>query len=226
LYRRHPVVARPGKLIRWLVLVLIAATLFPALALADGDPASDVLSFGPLFDPPDAHTSPEQEARLEALINDVNARGYRLKVALVASSGDLGTATEYWEDASGYASKYLGIELSQIFRGGTLLVVMPQTDALYDPVPQKDIPPGDTTAMLGLPPAGSNLAASASGIVRRLATGNGIALPRRLAFTVPTAPRRPRSAAPPVGFVVGLVAAAAAWAISLRVRPFRRKALP
>ncbi len=202
-------------------LVGLAGVSAPA-ALADGDPASDVLVYDSVFNPPDSGAKPEQAALLAATVQAASRAGYPIRVALINSSADLGTVTELWENAPSYA-QYLGKELSLQFHG-VVLVVMPQTDGLY--VPLRTIPAGDRKGMSGLAPAGSNLADAAIQIVARLAADNGVRLPAKLA--VPTA--SPSSSAgssplPLVGFIVGLVAVAGAWGISLRARPVRRRAV-
>ncbi len=216
-----PVVRQLIATILALVVLGASAAVFSPAAFADGDPASDILSSLRIFDPPDLRQSAVQHAKLIALVNYVSAHGLPLKVAMVPSSGDMGSANFLWENASGYASKYLGIELKYLLHG-SLLVVMPQTDGLYDPVPQKDIPAGDNKAMRGLAPAGSNLVPAAYEIVQRLASDNGIQVPRNLAYTIPTAAKASSSATPLIGFAVGLIMIALAWGASLRARPLRR----
>src|SRR4029077_15162518 len=100
-----------------------------APTLADGDPASDVLATGPLFLPQDACVSATQQDELGALLQTAGRRGYPLRVALIASSTDLGSVTELWRQPQRYV-QFLGQELSLVFRG-PLLVVMPGGFGLY-----------------------------------------------------------------------------------------------
>jgi hypothetical protein len=199
-------------------LMGFAAVLAPP-ALADGDPASDVLAFDSVFNPPDSGATPAQAATLAATVGAANRAGYPIRVALINSSADLGTITQLWEDAPAYA-QYLGKELSFQFHG-VVLVVMPQTDGLY--VPAATIPAGDTKGMANLAPAGSDLAASATQIVGRLAADNGVSLPRALAVAPPAASKSPSSRLPLIGFLAGLVLVLGVWGLSLRVRPVRRR---
>jgi hypothetical protein len=202
-------------------LMGLAAVLAPA-AFADGDPASDVLTFQSVFNPSDSGAKPEEVATLAATVQAANRAGYPIRVALINSSADLGTVTQLWEEAPSYA-QYLGKELSYQFHG-VVLVVMPQTDGLY--VPAKQIPAGDSKGMSGLNPAGSQLAASATQIVARLAADNGVSLPSRLAVTsAPKVTNASSSSGPLIAFIGGLVAIAGAWALSLRLRPVRRRAV-
>jgi hypothetical protein len=200
----------------------LAVTFSPA-AFADGDPASDVLVYEPVFNPYDSGATVAQAAQLEALVRYVSAHGYPVKVAMIASSRDLGTASELWENPDEYAI-YLGTELKLVFKG-RLLVVMPQGYGLRDPFPTDAIPAGDRKAVNGLYAPGSDLVAGAYQVVTRLASDNGITVPKTFAYTAPAASSGSSSASPLIGFAVGLVAIAVAWGVSLRARPLRTRAV-
>ncbi len=107
----------------------LAAATRASTALADGDPASDVLAQEPIFLPQDAGIPPRQQAQLAALTQAAARSGYPIRVALVASSADLGSVTELWRQPQSYA-KFLGQELSLVYRG-PLLVVMPNGVGFY-----------------------------------------------------------------------------------------------
>lgn len=221
-----------GLLVAGALLGLVVLST-PA-AFGDGDPASDVLAFRVVYNPPDSRATAQQYAELKALIRYLSRHRYPLRVALIATPADLGTATEYWEDAKGYAGDYLGKELSLIYHGN-LLVVMPEHYGFYDPVPTKDIPAGDKRVMDGdLAAPGADLAGGTVNVVRKLAAANGIILPRRLAISTPRpqvtsiSPRRRhhrRAVAAVIGWVAGLFAVVVAWTASLRARPLRRRAV-
>jgi hypothetical protein len=104
--------------------VLSAGLCAPAPALADGDPASDVLIaenvFYP-FSPPVANTT--QDA-LNAETAAANRAHFPIKVALIASPTDLGAIPSMFAKPQQYAD-FLDQEIS--FFGGKqpLLVVMP-----------------------------------------------------------------------------------------------------
>ncbi len=115
----------------FIVTVALTASWVPASASADGDPASDVLVTQTLFLPWDAGVSTDQQAQLAALLKEAQHDGYPLRVALIASSSDLGSVTELWRQPQSYAD-FLGDELSLVYRG-TLLVVMPDGFGLYHP---------------------------------------------------------------------------------------------
>jgi hypothetical protein len=110
------------------ILASIALGAAPS-ALADGDPASDVLVQNRLFNPVDSGVSPDSQARLESVLEASARAGFPIRVALIASPTDLGTATALWRDPRDYA-RYLWIELSQLY-GGQVLVVMPRGFGLY-----------------------------------------------------------------------------------------------
>jgi hypothetical protein len=207
------------------ILALIAlmglAATFSSAALADGDPASDVLVYYSVFAPPDLHANPTQLAQLDELVKYVSAHGYPIKVALVASSADLGTATQLWENPQDY-SRYLGKELSYVTHD-RLLVVMPAGYGLRDP--RTHIPEGDIRGTSGLNAPGSELIAGAAFVIERLARDNGIRLPASLNAQAAAAVASSRSIVPWIGLVVGLIAVAGSWGVSLRLRPIRSKVL-
>jgi hypothetical protein len=103
--------------------VLAVALVVPAVALADGDPASDVLASQTLYVPGDGGFSASQTGRLSALLAEARRAGVPIRVALIATQGDLGSVTELWRQPQNYA-RFLGQELSQVYRG-TLVVAMP-----------------------------------------------------------------------------------------------------
>jgi hypothetical protein len=105
----------------WL-LPLVAALTLVSGASADGDPASDVLvarnSFTP-YPPPAAASLRVLGAALQA----VDLGGDRVKVAVIATPGDLGSVPSIYGHPQAYA-QFLSLELSYIYKG-PLLVVMP-----------------------------------------------------------------------------------------------------
>jgi hypothetical protein len=93
------------------------------LALADGDPASDVLLFQdaylPYFPPP---SKPEAQT-LSRLLGQVRRDGYPMKVALIQSNGDLGAYPDLLGRPDDYA-KLLESELAIRVKKPHLLIVM------------------------------------------------------------------------------------------------------
>jgi hypothetical protein len=165
-----------------------------APARADGDPASDVLALQSLFLPQDAGVPLEQQGQLVALLAAARRSSYQLRVALIASSTDLGSVTELWRQPQNYA-QFLGQELSLVYRG-PVLVVMPN---------------------------GFGLGTAALGAIRRLAAESGhvLALPRT---TVPSAATSGSAATVSwLAFAIGIALIALAWAASLRAQPRHRR---
>jgi hypothetical protein len=103
-------------------LALVAGSLLPATARADGDPASDVLLGDNVFYP----YQPPVSSQLQKQLNDQTAAakrsGFPIKVALIAAPVDLGVIPDLFGKPQKYAA-FLDQEIS--FRGPQpLLVVM------------------------------------------------------------------------------------------------------
>ncbi len=187
------------------LIVAIACSYLPALARADGDPASDVLATQSLFLPQDGGLSAAQQSELATVVQRAGASGYRIRVAVIASPADLGSVTVLWREPQQYA-RFLGQELSLVYKG-PLLVVMPNGFGLA----------GARMAPLGLAAPGAGLGAAAVAAVRRLAAaaGHPVALPAPAG----TGSRGSTDTLPWVVFGVGVLLIAVAWAVSLRARP-------
>jgi hypothetical protein len=187
-------------------------------ALADGDPASDVLASQALFLPQDAGVPTAGREQLAALLAAARRGGYPIRVTLIASK-DLGSVTALWRQPDSYA-KFLGQELSLVNRV-PLLVVMPGGLGFYGPT---DALPAARRALRGIAISASNggLASAALSAVQRISSAAGHPL------------QVPRAAAPPASdsssvlpwivFAGGTALILAAWSASLRARPLRRRA--
>lgn len=104
------------------LLLLVAALALTSAASADGDPASDVLLSQDIFAP----YPPPSASALKSLDNAVrviDANDDRVKVAVIATTSDLGSVSSLFGHAQDYA-KFLAIELSFYYKG-PLLIVMP-----------------------------------------------------------------------------------------------------
>jgi len=114
--------------IRLLTIAALALTL-AATAAADGDPASDTLYqehvYIPYPGPP-----PADVAALKQAVDRAYARGYRVKVAVIAARTDLGAVPQLFGKPDEYAS-FLGAELRGFYIG-PLLIVMPAGFGIYD----------------------------------------------------------------------------------------------
>jgi hypothetical protein len=191
-----------------------------ASALADGDPASDVLSSQSVFLPRDAGAPSPQLAQLQQLVSAARRSGYPLRVAVISSRSDLGSVTALWRQPQSYA-QFLGQELALAYRG-RVLVVMPNGLGLYRA--------GGTSSAERAALARGRSARSATGLVaaaidavRRLAAASGHPLPLAGASLARS------GSGDPIGWVVfalGCVAIGLAWGASLRAKPLqlRRRA--
>jgi hypothetical protein len=159
------------------VALLGAALLLcsPAAARANGDPASDYLLVQNVFLPFNAKISAAVRTRLSDTIVASNNAGYRIKVAVIGTRYDLGTAFSLYNNAQRY-SEFLGLELSFQYRGH-LLVVMP--NGFGSSIGGKRDPQG-VRALAAVPPPGpvsTNEVEAATTAVRRLAAAAGHRLP-------------------------------------------------
>jgi hypothetical protein len=111
------------------LLALLIAGLLPAVARADGDPASDVLAMQDVYYPYAPPTDPKLRKALEKVVADSRKAGYPIKLALIQSERDLGSYPELFNQANEYAT-LLSRELPANRHGPKLtdprvLIVMP-----------------------------------------------------------------------------------------------------
>ena len=158
-----------------LLLVLGAVALVPAVACADGDPASDVLYTGKVFLPFEVKISARNQLDLQQTVAASWKAGYPIKVAVISSAYDLGSVGVLWQKPQLY-SKFLGSELAFLYKG-RLLIVMPNGYGLNHG--------GHSTAaerrVLANVPIGQGAdgqTASAVAAVRALAAAAGYQLPK------------------------------------------------
>jgi hypothetical protein len=115
-----------------LIALVAALTLLasPAVARADGDPASDILLGEDVFFPYAPETAPRLSDALTGLLERTRSAGYPIKVALIESEGDLGANADLFGRPLDYAN-LLADELRTLRHGRAgdeelhLLVVMP-----------------------------------------------------------------------------------------------------
>ena len=116
--------AMRSALARMLALTIVATMLVPAAALADGDPASDVLLGESVFYP----YSPPVAIGLQKTLNAETAAASRahfpIKVALIDTPVDLGAIPTLFGKPQQYAD-FLNQEISFFGTKQLLLVVMP-----------------------------------------------------------------------------------------------------
>jgi hypothetical protein len=193
-----------------LCLLVAAVTLVPALARADGDPASDVLLGENVFYPYQPAVSATLQKQLNAETAAAARAHFPIKVALIESKIDLGVITQLFGKPQQYA-KFLDQEISYP-SPLPLLVVMA---AGYG---TEGLPPGVREAVPSLrQPAGTSsnsLAEAALTAVRTLARADGHPLPAVAGATG-------SGGGATLYIVIGLVAAAlasAAAAVATRRR--------
>jgi hypothetical protein len=105
------------------LVVVIACLCVPSAARANGDPASDYLLAQNVFLPFTTKIDQNEVKRLDALLRESQKADFRIRVALILSPSDLGTAFSLFRKPQNYAA-FLGLELSFVYRD-RLLVVMP-----------------------------------------------------------------------------------------------------
>jgi hypothetical protein len=98
--------------------------LAPAAALADADPASDILPTQNVFLPYQPKISDSLKADLQGVTAAAKKAGYPIKVAIIATAADLGGVPQLFNQPTRYAG-YLGQEISFNNKAQPLLVVMP-----------------------------------------------------------------------------------------------------
>jgi hypothetical protein len=153
------------------VLLLALTLLVPASARANGDPASDVLLTGQVFLPFEAPISKSAADDLRKTVSSANAKGYKVRVAVIAFTGDLGTAVSLWRHPQDYA-KFLASEIAFVY-SNRLLIAMPSGFGFYD----RGKPVANEQQVLAKVPPGAAptpLAESAAAAVRALAASGGV----------------------------------------------------
>jgi hypothetical protein len=202
-------------------LVALAVIATPVAALADGDPASDVLAAQRVYLPADAGASLRQQAELDAVTQAAARAGYPVRVAVIAGPSDLGSVAALWRRPQSYAD-YLGQELSLVF-GGRVLVVMPDGLGLYR---SGRSAAAERIALADRPAPGRALAVAVLGALQRLTSATGHRLPSA-DFASPPAAAGSRPGGITIASIVLIAGAAvivAAWSASLRARPLARRA--
>jgi cytochrome c biogenesis protein CcmG, thiol:disulfide interchange protein DsbE len=112
-------------------MAFVAALLLalPSVALADGDPGSDVLVYQTSFLPAADQLTPAQQIEVTQLLGATAKAGAPVRIAVIPKANFLGTVTELWRQPQAYAN-YLGSELADTY-SGRLLVIMPNGLGYY-----------------------------------------------------------------------------------------------
>jgi len=149
--------------------------LAPAAARANGDPASDVLLTDQVFLPFEAPISNSAQNDLRKTVGEANKKHFKIRVAVIAFTSDLGTAVSLWKHPQSY-SEFLGKEIAFVYTG-PLLISMPSGFGFYD----EGRPVANEKQVLAKMKPGSTptpLADSTTAAVRALAAAKGITLPK------------------------------------------------
>jgi hypothetical protein len=157
----------------FLATAALALLAVPA-ARANGDPASDVLITQQVFIGPEVPVPASDAEALQKTVAAANERGFKIRVALIAFTGDLGTAVSLWKHPESYA-KFLGSELTFVYTK-RLLISMPSGFGFF----RAHKPVANEQRVLARVRAGktpAELARSTTQAVRALAASNGITLP-------------------------------------------------
>ena len=133
------------------LVVAIVCFCAPSTARANGDPASDYLLAQNVFLPFTTKIDQNEVKRLDGLLRESQKAGYRIRVAVILSPADLGTAFSLFRKPQKYAA-FLGLELSFVYRD-RLLVVMPNG---YGYSVNGDPDPKASTVLKPLPAPGAN----------------------------------------------------------------------
>jgi hypothetical protein len=161
---------------RTLIAAAAVALLAVPAARANGDPASDILITQQVFIGAEVPVSTADQEELLKTVEAANERGYKIRVALIAFSGDLGSAVSLWRHPQSY-SKFLGSELAFVYRD-RLLIAMPSGFGIY----RGRKPVAKEQRVLRRVRAGKTPAAlvqSTTRAVRALAAAEGITLPKQ-----------------------------------------------
>jgi hypothetical protein len=170
--RRHPS-GGAHPLTRRVAIIGAALALLglPAVARANGDPASDYLLVQKLFLPFATNADQTEVKRLNALLDAAAKDNFPIRVAVILSPQDLGTAFSLYRKPQRYA-QFLGLELSFVYRD-RLIVVMPNGYGYA----VKGKPDSKVSTLLKpLPPPGHDVTKEVLGAdaaVRKLALASG-----------------------------------------------------
>jgi hypothetical protein len=152
---------------------LLASLALPAAASADGDPASDVLLLQDTYLPYTPQVPKPLGDALTRMLNAGKKKGFKLKVAVIATKNDLGSVPQFFGRPQPYAA-FLQSEIA-FNKPKPLLVVMPGGFGTAE------LGPGAAGALQGVkPPAsasGDDMGRAAIDATLKLAKASGVSLP-------------------------------------------------
>ena len=160
------------NVLRRAALGLLLALVFAPSALADGDPASDVLiPAATRVYMTNGAKDAALEQRLQTTAQQISDAGLPIKVVVIGNKTDLGAVPQLWGKPQTY-TRFLGAELRFVYKD-TLLVVMPEGFGINGPYAQSRA----IAALAGLDPRTNptpqGLTDSADKALRALATAAG-----------------------------------------------------
>jgi hypothetical protein len=172
---------------RTALLAAVAAALAIAAlappARADGDPASDYLLSQKVFFPFDAKFPAKQQAQFAGLVEAANKAGFTIRVALIASSYDMGSVTALYRKPRTYA-RFLGQELAFVYKQ-RLLVVMPNGFGFNWPG-HPTAPAYKVLAKIPIDSGSAGMLTAAQAAVQRLAATDGVKVAAPTDVTTPS----------------------------------------
>lgn len=197
-----------------MIAAILMATMPIPVALADGDPASDVLLGQNVF-LPYSPISQVLERRLYAVCDAARQAGYPLRIALIAAKSDLGVVPALFGRPEAYA-RFLSAELRGVV-DSPVLVVMPAGFGLA--AQGRALP---TAALVGVPiaPGANGLGSAGIAAAERLAAAAGHTLPVSATSSAAAgaSPATVRHALIAMGVLAALAAAAIGGAFVARSR--------
>jgi hypothetical protein len=197
-----------------LLAAAIAAAILVSTARADGDPASDYLLKQQVFFPFDAKLPGKRQAQFTALVAAANRAGFKIRIALIASSYDLGSVTALNGKPRTYA-RFLGAELAFVYKQ-RLLVVMPKGFGFNWPK-HSAVPAYAVLAKIPIKPGDTGLLDAAQKAVQRLAAVEGVKVAQP-ASVAPSTHSRSHARLIIIAAALAAVLLAAATRLALRRR--------
>jgi len=153
------------------LLAAVATSALAPAARADGDPASDYLLVQKVFFPFDVKFPSSQKAQFAAFVDAANRAGFKIRVAIIGGSYDMGSVTSLYGKPRTYA-RFLGEELSFVYNK-RLLVVMPAGLGFNWPK-HPTAPSYAVLRRVQVQTGGSGLLTTAQTAVQRLAAASGV----------------------------------------------------
>jgi hypothetical protein len=201
------------------LVALAALILVPSSALADGDPASDVLLASTLYTPVGQKISPPVQQQLQRTIIEADAAGLRVRVALILDRTDLGAVPQLF----GHPAKYVRLLAAELYYAwkDTVIAVQPSGIGVQN---IKPLAPAQTLAdsiHVAQPATADALARAADTAIRKLAAQKGL----KLGASAPASSSGQRSTTPYVvgAVVIAILAVALAVQLNRRMKRARRR---